>query len=229
MNFTVLVVDDEENMRRLISIYLQNVSIKTVEAESGQDALEKLEQSHVHMIVLDLMMPGMDGLKAAELVKAKFPAMPILMLTARGTMDDKIMGFAVGADDYLVKPFDGRELIARVQALLRRSYPTSASLHFPHLHLTIDSEARTVTVDETPVSFTQKEFDMLLLLAEHPNRTFNREEILEHVWGIDYFGDTRTVDSHIKNLREKFRLAGMTQDPVQTVWGIGYKFEVGRP
>ena len=226
LNFTTLVVDDEANMRQLIRIYLSSAGFTIIEAESGQAALSKLEQAHVHIIILDLMMPDMDGLKVAELTKRKFPTMPILMLTARGTMDDKITGFAIGGDDYLVKPFDGRELVARTQALLRRSYPASAGIYFPAIQLTIDAEARKVTVEETAVILTQKEFDVLLLLAERPNRTYQREEILEGVWGIDYFGDTRTVDSHIKNIREKLRHAGILQDPIQTVWGIGYKFEV---
>ncbi len=229
MKFSALVVDDEATMRQLVRIYLINAGISVLEAESGKAALSKLEQEKVHIMILDLMMPGMDGLQVAELVKAKFTVMPILMLTARGTMDDKITGFAVGADDYLVKPFDGRELVARVQALLRRSYPSSGGFTFPDIELAIDAEAREVLVAETPVALTQIEFDILQLLAEHPKRTFPREEILERVWGTDYFGDTRTVDSHIKNIREKLRHAGISLDPIQTVWGIGYKFEVAGP
>ncbi len=225
MKFTALVVDDEAPMRQLIRIYLHNAGFTIMEAEEGKIALSKLEREKVHIIILDLMMPEMDGLQVAETVKKKFPSMPILMLTARGTMDDKITGFAMGADDYLVKPFDGRELVVRVQALLRRSYPASASLHFPALQLTIDVEARNVKVAKTAVILTPIEFDILRLLAEYPNRTFPREEMLERVWGIDYFGDTRTVDSHIKNIREKLRHAGLVNDPIQTVWGIGYKFE----
>lgn len=226
MKFSALVVDDEAPMRQLIRIYLNNAGFTVIEAEAGKIALSQLEKEHIHVILLDLMMPDMDGLQVAEIIKKRYPTIPVLMLTARGTMDDKITGFALGADDYLVKPFDGRELVARVQALVRRSYPASASLHFPAIQLTIDPEARKVTVIETSVVLTQKEFDVLLLLAEHPNRTFHREEMLENVWGIDYFGDTRTVDSHIKNIREKLRHAGMAKDPIQTVWGIGYKFEV---
>ncbi len=226
LKFFALIVDDEAPMRQLVRIYLSNVGITVVEADSGKSALSLLEEEKVHLIVLDLMMPGMDGLQVAEVVKEKYPSMPILMLTARGTMDDKITGFAMGADDYLVKPFDGRELVARVQALLRRSYPASSGLYFPAIELTIDVEARNVLVAETSIPLTQIEFDILQLLAEHPKRTFPREEMLERVWGIDYFGDTRTVDSHIKNIREKFRHAGISQDPIQTVWGIGYKFEV---
>ncbi len=229
LQFTALIVDDEAPMRQLVRIYLSNTGISVIEADSGLMALAKLEQEKVHLIVLDLMMPGMDGLQVAEVVKGKFPAMPILMLTARGAMDDKITGFAVGADDYLVKPFDGRELVARVQALLRRSYPATNGAYFPDIKLTIDVEARNVQVEESPVLLTQIEFDILQLLAEHPKRTFPREEILERVWGIDYFGDTRTVDSHIKNIREKLRHAGISLDPIQTVWGIGYKFEVDKP
>jgi two-component system response regulator ResD len=229
LKFSALVVDDEAPMRQLVRIYLTNVGITVIEAESGKTALSIVEQQKIHLIVLDLMMPDMDGLQVAEVVKGKYPAMPILMLTARGTMDDKITGFAVGADDYLVKPFDGRELVARVQVLLRRSYPTSNSIYFPYIDLTIDAEARNVLVAGNAVPLTQIEFDILQLLAEHPKRTFPREEMLERVWGIDYFGDTRTIDSHIKNIREKFRHAGISQDPIQTVWGIGYKFEVEGP
>jgi two-component system response regulator ResD len=174
------------------------------------------------------MMPGMDGFETCGHMREMDRAIPILMLTARTAIEDKVAGLSCGADDYLIKPFDGRELVARVQTLLRRVHlEEEQTLEVGGVDLKIDLAGRTVTVGEAPVALTPKEFEMLVLLSRRPGRTFTREEILERVWNYEYEGEVRTVDSHVKNLREKLRDAGVIRDPLKTVWGVGYKFEVG--
>lgn len=224
---SVLVVDDEAQMRHLIRIYLQSAGYLVHEAADGQRAMQAIENTRPHAIVLDLMMPGMDGLETCAYIREKDPEIPVLMLTARTSIEDKVEGLAHGADDYLTKPFDGRELVARVQALLRRAHLGEAErVQFDEIDLAIDVTGRTLLVGAKHVSLTPKEFELILLLARHPGRTFPREEILERVWSYEYEGETRTVDSHVKNIREKLRDAGVEPNPVKTVWGVGYKFEV---
>lgn len=224
----ILVVDDESHMRQLVRIYLQNAGYMVDEAVDGPMALERLEEGRPQLVVLDLMMPGMDGFEVCQHIREIDPEIPILMLTARTAVEDKVIGLSFGADDYLIKPFDGRELVARVQVLLRRAHLDNEQiLHVEGIGLQIDLAGRTVVIGENQVALTPKEFELLVLLARRPGKTFTREEILERIWNYEYEGEQRTVDSHVKNLREKLRDAGVVRDPLKTVWGVGYKFEVG--
>ena len=223
----MLVVDDEDKMRNLIRIYLRNAGFEVLEASDGLGALAILDHVIPHVVILDIMMPIMDGMASCEAIRRKIPEIPIIMLTARTSVDDKVEGLTVSADDYITKPFDGRELVARVQALLRRAHnEEDTGLHFEAIQLSIDLTKRQVTVDDKVVTLTPKEFELTLLLVRHPGRTFPREEILERVWPYEYEGETRTVDSHVKNIREKLKDAGVDTNPIKTVWGVGYKFEV---
>lgn len=224
----ILVVDDESHMRQLVRIYLQNAGYMVDEAVDGPMALERLEEGRPQLVVLDLMMPGMDGFEVCQHIRGIDPEIPILMLTARTAVEDKVIGLSFGADDYLIKPFDGRELVARVQVLLRRAHLDKEQiLQVEGIGLQIDLAGRTVVIGESQVALTPKEFELLVLLARRPGKTFTREEILERIWNYEYEGEQRTVDSHVKNLREKLRDAGVVRDPLKTVWGVGYKFEVG--
>jgi two-component system response regulator ResD len=228
MTYSLLVVDDEAHMRQLVRIYLENAGYQVAEAMDGEAALEMMARQSFHLVILDVMMPGMDGWETCSEIHSREPAVPVLMLTARTAIEDKVAGLGMGADDYLTKPFDGRELTARVQALLRRAHAPTGILNFENLPLRIDTAGRGVYVNNKGVTFTPKEFDLLLLLAQNKGRSFTREELLDRVWGADYYGGTRTVDTHVKNIREKFRDAGLPQNSIHTVWGIGYKFEVER-
>jgi two-component system, OmpR family, response regulator ResD len=223
----ILIVDDEAKMRNLIRIYLQNAGYSVQEAADGLEALRAFEQSQPHVIVLDIMMPGMDGFETCAQIRDKAPEIPILMLTARTSVEDRVSGLSEGADDYLTKPFDGRELVARIQALVRRAYSgEEVRIVIEEIGLVIDVTGRTVSACNGNIPLTPKEFELILLLASRPGRTFPREEILERVWPYEFQGETRSVDSHIKNIREKLRTAGIKQSPIKTVWGVGYKFEV---
>ena len=223
----VLVVDDESEMRNLVRIYLRADGHSVEEATDGVQALDIISTSRPDVIVLDVMMPGMDGLETCSFIRSQYPDIPILMLTARTSVEDKVSGLSVGADDYLTKPFDGRELVARVRALYRRAYrDTHEKYRIDPIDMVVDMQSRTVSVGSTHISLTPKEFELVVLLTRHPGRTFPREEILERVWSGEYEGEPRTVDSHVKNIREKLRETGVTPDPIKTVWGVGYKFEV---
>ncbi|NUK31498.1 response regulator transcription factor [Parageobacillus sp. VR-IP] len=217
----VLIVDDEEDMRFLVRMYLENAGFSCLEAEDGDRALEVLEEAKVDAVLIDVMMPKMDGFTLCERIRRQSDV-PILFLTARGEEWDKVRGLKLGGDDYIVKPFSPGELIARIEAVIRRAYHADNSgLSFGSL--LIDERGRKVTVDGEPVILTLKEFDLLLFLAKHRGQVFSREELLAKVWGYDYTGNARTVDTHIKTLRMKLKQAS---DFIHTVWGIGYKFEV---
>jgi two-component system response regulator ResD len=222
-----LVVDDEWNMRNLLRIFLAKNGFDIVEAKNGLEAVREAEVRDFDIIILDIMMPGMDGWEVCKKIRQKYNT-PILMLTARTDTADKVNGFHLGADDYLVKPFETDELIARVHALIRRATVTQAKEHqskkVEYAELVIYPEARHVEIQGKIVEYTQKEFDLLCLLAENPNRAYTRDMLLEKLWGHDFFGDARTVDTHIKNIREKAQKAGLSYNPIQTVWGVGYKF-----
>ncbi|MDK8642992.1 MULTISPECIES: response regulator transcription factor [Bacillati] len=223
----VLVIDDEWNVRNLLRIYLAKNGFEVMEAKNGYEGVRLAEQQSFDLIILDVMMPDMDGWEVCKKIRETKDT-PILMLTARTDTKDKVKGLTMGADDYLVKPFDSDELIARVFALLRRSsisQTTTVSRVITNLDLTIDPEGRQVLVREQPIDLTPKEFELLFVLAENPRRAFERENLLEKVWGGDYFGDFRTVDTHVKNIREKVRKAELSFNPIQTVWGVGYKFQ----
>jgi two-component system, OmpR family, response regulator ResD len=220
---TVLIVDDEEDMRFLVGMYLENAGFSYLEAENGEEALQILKNNKVDVILIDVMMPKMDGFTLCARIREQSD-IPILFLTARGDEWDKVKGLKLGGDDYIVKPFSPGELIARIEAIMRRAYhdkQKKEDLSFGPL--VIDERGRKVTVDGDPVVLTLKEFDLLLFLAKHHGQVFSREDLLAQVWGYDYTGNARTVDTHIKTLRMKLKQAS---DFIQTVWGIGYKFEV---
>ena len=229
----ILVVDDEERIRRLLRMYLERENYKIEEAENGEDALELAANNDYDLILLDLMLPGMDGIEVCEKLR-EHKATPVIMLTAKGEEANRVQGFEVGTDDYIVKPFSPREVVLRVKALLRRASTTkfletetSAKnvLVFPHL--TIDHDAHRVTVDHEDVNLTPKEYELLYFLAGSPDKVFSREDLLRDVWNYDFFGDLRTVDTHVKRLREKLnRVSDRAADMIVTVWGVGYKFEV---
>ncbi|WP_232697369.1 response regulator transcription factor [Brevibacillus daliensis] len=225
----VLLVDDEWNMRNLIRIYLMKEGFEVKEASSGYEALAMMKQYEFDLIVLDVMMPGMDGWHVCKTIR-ETQTIPILMLTARTETKDKVHGLGIGADDYLTKPFEIEELLARVYSLLRRSmmYQLNKSqesiMELPNLK--IYAEAREVHIHEANVDFTPKEFELLYFLTQNIQHTFSRDELVERLWGYDYTGDSRVVDTHIKNIREKMQRAGLGYNPVQTVWGVGYKFTV---
>jgi len=225
----VLVVDDEWNMRNLVKIHLRKQGFEVTEASGGIEAVRLTDAQPFDLMILDIMMPNMDGWQVCQNIRKKHN-LPILMLTARADIKDKVKGLNIGADDYLVKPFEPEELIARVSALIRRN--TLAILSEEDIvsreNIKIYADGREVRINDQKVDFTPKEFDLLYLLAKHPKRAFTRDMLLEHVWGLDFFGDARTVDSHVKNIREKAENAGLHYSPIQTVWGVGYKFQEGR-
>ncbi|WP_035267543.1 response regulator transcription factor [Desulfitibacter alkalitolerans] len=221
----ILIVDDEEGIRDLVEIYIKKEGYNAHKAANSKEALEKIKTSAYDLFIVDVMMPGLDGFGLVKEIR-KFNDKPIIMLTAKGEEYERILGFELGCDDYVVKPFSPRELAHRVKALLKRTLPgdkQEKTLKFPRL--VIDHIARKVEVDNQEVSMTPKEFNLLYYLASSPGRVFTREQILEAIWGYDFFGDLRTVDTHVKKLREKL---GRDNGPdyLSTVWGVGYKFEV---
>ena len=221
----ILVVDDDDNVRRLVTAYLEREGYQVTQAADGHAALRAVEASTPDLIVLDLMLPGTSGLQVARRISAA-RELPILMLTARGDEDDVLRGFEAGADDYLVKPFSPRVLVARVRAILRR-VGLEGEEHEGAVEqggLRLDPRTREVTVDATAVDLTTLEFDLLRALVDHPGWVFSREQLLEQVWGYDYLGDSRVIDVHVANLRKK--LGDDPADPrfIRTVRGVGYKF-----
>ncbi|WP_275950895.1 response regulator [Cytobacillus citreus] len=229
----ILVVDDEERIRRLLKMYLERENFIIEEAEDGNEALTKALANDFDIILLDLMMPGKDGIEVCRELREK-KATPIIMLTAKGEEVNRVQGFEAGTDDYIVKPFSPREVVLRVKALLRRSSKTSFIqaetttkdvIVFPHL--TIDHDAHRVLADGREVSLTPKEYELLYFLAKSPDKVFDREQLLKEVWHYEFFGDLRTVDTHVKRLREKLnKVSEQAAKMIVTVWGVGYKFEV---
>lgn len=230
----LLVVDDEERIRRLLKMYLEREGYVVEEAENGQIALQLALENEYNCILLDIMMPEKDGMEViTELREHKDT--PVILLTAKGEEANRVEGFELGADDYIVKPFSPREVVLRVKALLKRSTAFSPSqsvsiskdiVVFPHL--TIDHDAHRVSADGEEVSLTPKEYELLYFLAKAPDKVFDREQLLKEVWHYDFFGDLRTVDTHVKRLREKLnRVSEKAAKMIVTVWGVGYKFEVG--
>ncbi|MFJ9382932.1 response regulator transcription factor [Peribacillus sp. NPDC101481] len=229
----ILVVDDEERIRRLLKMYLEREEYMIDEAENGEVALTKALENDYDLILLDIMMPGKDGIEVCRDLREK-KTTPIIMLTAKGEEVNRVQGFEVGTDDYIVKPFSPREVVLRVKALLRRSSSTSYMqtettakdvIVFPHL--TIDNDAHRVLADNKEVSLTPKEYELLYFLAKSPDKVFDREQLLKEVWHYEFFGDLRTVDTHVKRLREKLnRISENAAKMIVTVWGVGYKFEV---
>lgn len=222
-NETILVVDDEANIRDLARLYLEKDGYKVVIAQDGAQALTQAKEADPALIVLDLMLPEVDGWEVCRRVRAE-SNIPILMLTARDDDIDKIVGLEMGADDYLTKPFNPRELVARVRAILRRVNSTASGTAANEVRqvgdVTIDPSSREVTVGDERVQLRTKEFDLLLTLADHQNIVLSRDQLLDLVWGYEFYGQTRTVDVHIAHLREKLNGSSLV---IETVWGMGYK------
>jgi len=221
----ILVADDEPKMRELISLYLRKENFQVVTAEDGLQALNELDKGDIFsLFIVDVMMPNMDGFTLCKEIR-RISNKPVIFLTARGEEYERLMGFEIGADDYIVKPFSPREMVARVKAVLKR---TESSLEAEgkqtYGNLTIDVEGREVKLADEILSLTPKEFDLLIYLAKNSGKVLSREQITDHVWDYEYYGDQRTVDTHIKKLREK--LGDKTEKHIKTVWGVGYKFEV---
>jgi two-component system response regulator ResD len=229
----LLLVDDEDRIRRLLKMYLEKEGYIIEEAADGHEAIEKALHIDYDLIVLDLMMPGIDGIEVCKQIREK-KATPIIMLTAKGEEVNRVQGFEVGTDDYIVKPFSPLEVVLRVKALLRRSSQatfiqpeTSVKNLIVFDHLTIDNDAHRVTADGKEVNLTPKEYELLCYLAKTPDKVYDREQLLREVWHYDFFGDLRTVDTHVKRLREKLnRVSSQAAKMIVTVWGVGYKFEV---
>ncbi len=222
----VLIVDDDENIAKLIEVYFEKDGFTTVTANNGKDAVELFKSAAPSIVILDVMMPEMDGWQVCREIR-RVSNIPIIMLTAKGETFDKVLGLELGADDYMVKPFEPKELIARVKAVLRRSdtKETTAEKELVFPNLTINLSNYELKINGNIIEVPPKELELLYFLASNPNRVFTREQLLEEVWGFDYFGDSRTVDVHIKRLREK--LEGVDANwQLKTVWGVGYKFEV---
>jgi DNA-binding response OmpR family regulator len=226
MSSKVLVVDDEDHIVELARIYLTRAGYEVEGVGDGSEALARFAQLKPDLVILDIMLPGADGLEICKEIR-KQSQVPIIMLTARDEVTDKVVGLEVGADDYLTKPFHPQELVARAKALLRRARVEPDA---PRLiragKLEVDLERHEVRYEQAKVQLRPKEFDLLTLLARHPGRVFQRSELLDLVWGYDFPGYTRTVDVHVQQLREKLAAAGVTEPSIETVWGVGYRLEL---
>ena len=228
-NEKILVVDDDTNICELLRLYLNKEGYQVTTANDGEEGLEKFNQLKPDMVLLDVMMPKMDGLEVCRRIR-KLGNTPVMMLTAKGETFDKVLGLELGADDYMVKPFDTKEVVARIKAVLRRctaattqTESTEGVIEFDNLRL--DMNSYELRVKGKVVEAPPKELELLNCLASHPNRVYTRDQLLDEVWGFEYYGDSRTIDVHVKRLREK--LAGASDKwELKTVWGVGYKFEV---
>ena len=227
MAVSVLIVEDDRNIAELLQMYLEKEGYAVTLAADGGQGLSKFHAIKPNLVLLDVMMPVMDGWSVCRAIRAESQT-PIIMLTAKGETDDKVTGLKAGADDYITKPFEMKELLARIEAVLRRtdrSAEDNKSRRLVFDKLVIDMDAFELTVDGKKVDTPPKEMELLFYLASSPNRVYTRNQLLDEVWGFDYFGDSRTVDVHVKRLREK--LEGVSEKwSVKTVWGVGYKFEV---
>ena len=226
----ILIVDDDNNIAELISLYLTKECYDTKIINDGEQALIAFEHYKPNMLLLDLMLPGIDGYQVCREIRAKSDV-PIIMLSAKGEVFDKVLGLELGADDYILKPFDSKELVARVKAVLRRFQPAKPEAYasvdikcveYPGLIVNLSNYS--VTYDGQQIDMPPKELELLYFLASSPNQVFTREQLLDNIWGYEYVGDTRTVDVHVKRLREKIKDKPTWR--IATVWGIGYKFEV---
>ena len=219
---TILIVDDEQPMRELIRIMLLQEQMTTYEASNGQEALDLIAQLDIDLVLLDVMMPEKDGFTVcAELRQTS--NVPVIFLTAKDAEEDKVHGLRLGGDDYIVKPFSGEELAARIEAVLRRTKNVMPQSHvLTYDMIALDEIGRNVLIDGKKVTLTMKEFELLHLFMKHPNIVYTRDQLLEQIWSLDYAGGTRTVDTHIKTLRLK--IGKVASNYIQTVWGIGYRF-----
>ena len=220
----ILIVDDDKHIAELISLYMMKDGYETEEVYDGREAVKMAESFQPDLILLDLMLPGLDGYQVCTEIR-KTSRVPIIMLTAKGETFDKVLGLELGADDYIVKPFDPKELVARVKAVLRRYEPKQEEVDKNRLKfggLEINLSNYSVSYNGKILEFPPKEFELLSFLAQHPNRVFTREQLLDRIWGYEYVGDTRTVDVHVKRIREK--LNSEDEWGILTVWSVGYKF-----
>ena len=224
-NQTILTIDDDKNICRIISLYLEKEGFEVESVNDGAEGLKRFRELSPSLVLLDIMLPGMDGWTVCKEIR-KDSDTPIIMLTAKGEVFDKVLGLELGADDYMVKPFDPKELVARVKAVIRRmSKPTEDAQKVSFDRLQVDLSNYTVICDGKELEMPPKEIELLYFLASHPNKVFTRQELLEQVWGFDYFGDSRTVDVHIKRIREKLNVTDVNW-LIKTVWAVGYRFEV---
>ncbi|MBM7650733.1 response regulator transcription factor [Neobacillus cucumis] len=223
MNTTILIADDDVNIRRVTQLYLENEGFQIKIACDGKEALDILEQEKIDCAVIDIMMPNIDGFELCKKIKA-FYDIPVLMLTARAELDDSIKGFKLGTDDYVTKPFHPAELVMRVKSLLKR-YRVASDRSITFNKMTINSDSYKVQIKDREFLLPIKQFDLLFMLASHPGKIFTRDQLIESIWGLDYEGDERTVDTHIKKLRKQFK---DYEDILQicTIRGLGYKLEV---
>ena len=226
-NFKILVVDDEVKMREVIKIFLQKEGFIVDEAGDGNEALNKFDSSDYSLILLDVMMPMIDGWTVCRKIR-KESGVPIIMLTARSEEYDKLFGFELGVDDYIIKPFSPKEVVARVKAVLKRSDNGNKNDEDKNIEIGKDIKINLLTqqvfIKDKEIRFTPKEFELLSFLAQNPERVYSREQLLNNIWGYDFYGDLRTVDTHIKQLREKL---GTCRKHIHTVWGTGYKLKAG--
>ena len=226
-NEKILVVDDDKNICELLRLYLEKEGFHVTLAYDGAAALKEFERLHPDMVLLDVMMPGMDGWEVCRRIRQNNKT-PIIMLTAKGETYDKVLGLELGADDYMVKPFDTKEVVARIKAVLRRCTPSeqpSTGGQITYDNLSVDLSRYELKVKGKVVDAPPKELELLYYLASHPNHVFTRDQLLDEVWGFEYYGDSRTIDVHVKRLREKLEDASDDWS-LKTVWGVGYKFEV---
>lgn len=222
----ILIVDDDIHIAELISIYLAKEGYETKEVYTGRKAVDEFSKFSPHLVLLDIMLPEMDGYQVCREIR-KISNVPIIMLTAKGEVFDKVLGLELGADDYIVKPFDSKELVARVKAVLRRyesKEDSEGSKQIVVPNMTINESTYVVTYHGKELELPPKEFELLNFLAKHPNQVFTREQLLDKIWGYEFMGDTRTVDVHVKRIREKMPFEDNWC--IKTVWGVGYKFEV---
>lgn len=226
MKKRVLIADDDDRIREVVRLYLEAEGFDVLQAENGQQVMETVQKTKIHLVVLDLMMPVLDGWTVCKLLRND-TKIPIVMLTAKSGENDRVLGLDLGADDYIVKPFSPRELVARVKAILRRVEGEKSDgqvMIYPGFKL--DLMTREVYVRGVNLKLTTKEYELLLCLAKNPGRIYSREQLLDIVWGYDYCGDSRTVDTHINRLRSKMESQAGNCDFIQTVRGVGYKFEI---
>lgn len=232
MSRKILLVDDETNIVDVCKRYLEREGFRVISAKDGVEALGKWKSESPDLLVLDLMMPEKDGWKVCEEIR-NVDDVPIMMLTARGEEADRLLGFTIGAEDYITKPFSPRELVLRVKSIFRlmdreiRELTAVSSKSIVFNGFKMDPDTRTISVNQQPIDLTLKEFDLLWMLASHPKQVFSRNQLLNQVWDLDFYGDTTTVTVHIRRLREKIETSPSTPRYIKTVWGIGYKFETG--
>ncbi|MDL2257783.1 response regulator transcription factor [Eubacteriales bacterium OttesenSCG-928-K08] len=224
-NQPILVIDDDKNILEIVKLYFNKEGFTVFCGERGDTALELFREVKPMLVVLDVMLPGMDGWTVLHQLRAESD-IPVIMLTAKGDTLERVQGLDLGADDYIVKPFDAKELIARVKAVLRRSGGIEAERTITLPGLTVSLENYSVTLNKKTIEMPPKEIELLYFLASHEGKVFTREQLLEQVWGFDFFGDSRTVDVHVKRIREK--LGERNDWQIKTVWGVGYKFELIR-